>query len=119
MDDERADYTRCRWLADEPRRPPARFAAAAGSLRLRRAAGCELLCPACLSELPLLAPDRCPQCALPSPHGQRCGACLRDAPHYDATLARWAYDFPIREMVLALKYQARLALAPWLACGTG
>jgi ComF family protein len=80
-------------------------------------AGRELLCPACLSELPLLAPDRCPQCALPSPHGQRCGACLRDAPHYDATLARWAYDFPIREMVLALKYQARLALAPWLARG--
>ena len=80
-------------------------------------AGRGLLCPACLSELPLLAPDRCPQCAFPSPHGQRCGACLRDAPHYDATLARWAYDFPIREMVQALKYQARLALAPWLARG--
>ena len=81
------------------------------------AAGRDLLCPACLRQLPLLAPDRCPQCALPSPHGQRCGACLRDEPHYDATLARWAYEFPVREMVQALKYQARLALAPWLARG--
>lgn len=40
---------------------------------------------------------------------------MRDTPHFDATVARWGYDFPIREMVQALKYRARLALAPWLA----
>jgi ComF family protein len=78
-------------------------------------AGHDLLCPDCLRDLPELPAERCPQCALPSPHGQLCGACLRDSPHYDATVARWAYEFPIREMVQALKYQARLALAPWLA----
>ena len=78
-------------------------------------AGRDMLCPDCLRELPQLPGERCPQCALPSPRGQICGACLRDSPHYDATIARWAYEFPIREMVQALKYRARLALAPWLA----
>ncbi|MBK7662294.1 MAG: ComF family protein [Sterolibacteriaceae bacterium] len=78
-------------------------------------AGRDMLCRDCLQSLPQLPGERCPQCALPSPHGQLCGACLRDAPHYDASLARWAYEFPIREMVQALKYQARLAMAPWMA----
>lgn len=77
--------------------------------------GGESLCADCRRELPRLPQARCPQCALPSPHGQLCGACLRAPPHYDATLAQWAYAFPIREMVQALKYRARLALAPWLA----
>lgn len=77
--------------------------------------GAQLLCGACRHELPELPHERCPQCALPSPGGQRCGACLRDTPHFDLSLARWSYDFPIREMIQAFKYEARLALAPWLA----
>lgn len=78
-------------------------------------AGRDILCADCRKDLPALPAERCPQCALPSPAGQICGACVRDAPHFDATLARWRYDFPVREMILALKYHARLALAPWLA----
>lgn len=78
-------------------------------------AGRDMLCPACLGDLAQLPVERCPKCALPSTHAQVCGACLRDEPNYDGTVARWVYDFPIREMVQALKYSARLALAPWLA----
>jgi len=78
-------------------------------------AGRDIFCADCRKELPMLPAQRCPQCALPSPAGQICGACLRDAPHFDATFANWSYDFPVREMIVALKYQARLALAPWLA----
>lgn len=75
----------------------------------------DLLCAECRLDLPQLPREHCPRCALPCPDGQICGACLRDTPYYDATIARWGYEFPIREMVQALKYHARLALAPWLA----
>ena len=78
-------------------------------------AGADMLCPDCQMDLPALPGALCPQCALPSPGGQICGACLRDPPNFDASLAGWSYEFPVREMVLALKYHARLALAPWLA----
>lgn len=44
-----------------------------------------------------------------------CGACLKNPPRFDGTLALWAYRFPIEELVGALKYHARLPLAPWVA----
>lgn len=77
-------------------------------------AGDALLCPACNADLPRLPESRCPVCAMPSPSGSPCGACLKEPPHFDATLAAWAYDFPLDRIVQALKYQARLAVAPFL-----
>jgi ComF family protein len=74
----------------------------------------ELLCPACIAELPVL-PDSCPRCALPSPAGAVCGSCLNHPPHFDATLALWRYEFPCDGLVQALKYRARLALAGFFA----
>jgi ComF family protein len=76
--------------------------------------GQELLCPACMAELPAL-PESCPVCALPSPAGAVCGTCLNHPPHFDATLALWRYEFPCDGLVQALKYRARLALAGFFA----
>jgi ComF family protein len=76
--------------------------------------GPELLCPACIAELPPL-PERCPRCALPSPAAAVCGSCLNHPPHFDATLALWRYEFPCDRLVQALKYRARLALARFFA----
>jgi len=76
--------------------------------------GPELLCPACIGELPAL-PESCPRCALPSPAGAVCGNCLNRPPHFDATLALWRYEFPCDRLVQALKYRARLALAGFFA----
>jgi len=74
----------------------------------------ELLCAACIAELPAL-PRSCPRCALPSPAGAVCGSCLNHPPHFDATLALWRYEFPCDGLVQALKYRARLALAGFFA----
>lgn len=76
--------------------------------------GPELLCPACIAELPTL-PDSCPRCALPGAAGAVCGSCLSRPPHFDATLALWRYEFPCDRLVQALKYRARLALAGFFA----
>jgi ComF family protein len=73
-----------------------------------------LLCAACRAELPLLAPELCPRCALPSPAGALCGRCLAEPPGYDATIASLAYDFPADALVQALKFRGEVALAPLL-----
>jgi ComF family protein len=73
-----------------------------------------LLCAACDADLPRLAPLRCPRCALESPRGEVCGRCLTEAPHYDATVAALAYEFPADALVHALKFRGELALAPLL-----
>jgi len=76
--------------------------------------GIEVLCAPCASDLPRL-PERCPRCALPSPGGATCGACLADPPYFDATRALWLYEFPCDRLVQALKYRGALALAPFFA----
>ena len=61
---------------------------------------------------------RCPCCANPAAAGdtdRRCGACLADAPAFDATVAACDYAAPLDGLVLGLKFNARLALAPWMA----
>jgi ComF family protein len=87
-------------------------------------AGEPLLCAACRADLPHLPDALCPVCAMPSPAGSVCGACLKDPPHFDLTRAAFAYEFPLDRIVQALKYQATLAVAPFLgaalaACGAG
>lgn len=73
-----------------------------------------LLCAACRDELPRLAGELCPRCALPTPRAAVCGRCLAEPPHYDATVAVLAYDFPADALVHALKFRGELALAPFL-----
>ena len=76
--------------------------------------GPELLCSACIAELPAL-PESCLRCALPSPAAALCGSCLNHPPHFDTTLALWRYEFPCDRLVQALKYRGRLALAGFFA----
>jgi ComF family protein len=85
-----------------------------GTCFLCRGSSRELLCDACRSELPHLADELCPRCALPSPVGAVCGRCLAEPPAYDATTAVLAYDFPADALVHALKFRGELALAPFL-----
>src|SRR5260221_366049 len=77
-----------------------------------------VLCAQCDADLPRLARSDemrlCPRCALPSPAGAVCGRCLREAPHYDATIAALAYRFPADALVHALKFRGELALASLL-----
>jgi ComF family protein len=82
-----------------------------GSCFLCRGAAADLLCKPCDADLPRLAEPRCPRCALSSPRGEMCGRCLSEAPHYDATVAALAYEFPADVLVHALKFRGELALA--------
>ncbi|HRE16110.1 MAG TPA: ComF family protein [Rhodocyclaceae bacterium] len=70
------------------------------------------VCPACADELPRLH-GGCPQCAEATSHGARCGRCLQSPPAFDRTLALFAYEFPVDQMVQMLKYGQRLILAHW------
>ncbi|HEU4352322.1 MAG TPA: ComF family protein [Burkholderiales bacterium] len=85
-----------------------------GSCYLCRGAAADLLCAACDADLPRLAGPRCPRCALDSPRGELCGRCLSEAPHFDATVAALAYEFPADALVHALKFRGELALAALL-----
>jgi ComF family protein len=85
-----------------------------GACFVCRGSSRELLCEACRSDLPGLAAELCPRCALPCPGGAVCGRCLAEPPAYDATTAVFAYDFPADALVHALKFRGELALAPFL-----
>jgi ComF family protein len=82
------------------------------------ALGREPVCPACSQAHARDGHARCPCCANPvgSQDGaRRCGACLADAPAFDATVAACDYTAPVDRLVLQLKFGSRLALAPWMA----
>jgi len=85
-----------------------------GSCYLCRGAAADILCGECDADLPRLKGTLCPRCALASPGGALCGRCLTQAPHYDATVAALAYEFPGDVLVQALKFRGELALAPFL-----
>src|SRR3989442_13248232 len=65
--------------------------------------GRELLCAACIAELPAL-PESCPRCALPSPAAAVGGSGLNHPPDFDASLGLWRYEFPCDPVAQALKY---------------
>lgn len=73
-----------------------------------------LLCPGCRDDLPWHRGLQCPVCALPTPAGQVCGACLKRPPAYARTRAALRYAFPADRMIPRLKYDGRLVLAPVL-----
>lgn len=73
--------------------------------------GSGAVCGDCAADLPFLALPRCPVCAAPTPEGQVCGPCLRSPPAFDATIGPWRYAFPVDQLVQALKFGHRLAIA--------
>ncbi|PKB23668.1 ComF family protein [Janthinobacterium sp. 64] len=85
--------------------------------------GCpQVLCPPCRAQYlgqgrGQLRP-RCRQCANPLADIEvalLCGRCLRQRPAYDATVTAFDYAAPVDQLLLQLKFGARLALAPLLA----
>lgn len=82
-----------------------------GSCFVCRGAARAMLCEACDAELPRLSPPLCPRCALPSPEEAVCGRCLTSPPHFDATVAALAYEFPADALIHALKFRGELALS--------
>src|SRR5450830_1589532 len=78
-----------------------------------------VVCPACQRDS-VIARPRCPRCANPLPAleaaaGRCCGACLASRPAYDSTIAAADYAAPLDQLLLQLKFAARLQLAPWFA----
>lgn len=76
-------------------------------------AGDALLCPDCQNDLPALPAKQCPCCGEQTTHGERCGACLKQASHFAGVYALYRYAFPLDRLIQALKYQHRLPLAAW------
>lgn len=95
-----------------------------------------VLCAPCHGQFVAPRRPRCPCCANPLDHrGQStisnqliencaltpvsasglCGACLAERPAFDATVVAADYASPLDQLVLQLKFGARLALAPWFA----
>lgn len=75
----------------------------------------QLLCTSCDADLPHYRAPACPICALPTPDGQVCGACLQHPPTFDRTLAAFSYHFPVDRLLHAFKYSGNLALTEILA----
>src|SRR5262245_60702438 len=71
----------------------------------------EMLCASCAGSLPAHDSACCPVCALPSPGGASCGACLAAPPHFDATSVSWRYAFPLDKLMHEFKYGQKLALS--------
>ncbi|MDR2637458.1 MAG: ComF family protein [Zoogloeaceae bacterium] len=71
----------------------------------------EALCPDCIADLPPPATPHCPLCLIATTYGERCGACQRQPPHFDAARALYRYDFPLDRLIHLLKYRAGFALA--------
>lgn len=78
-------------------------------------AGNAPLCPACREALPWLPSERCPVCAVPSPGGAVCGACLAEPPAFRGSRAALAYEFPVDALVHAFKYAGDLPVGEALA----
>ncbi|MEB0139022.1 MULTISPECIES: ComF family protein [unclassified Undibacterium] len=82
------------------------------------AADSALLCQACQQRYLRTSTNRCHQCALPllpQETSRRCGACLAAPPAFDRSIVVTDYLAPQDQLVLALKFGQRLALAPLMA----
>ena len=75
----------------------------------------QLLCTECSNDLPPLPEKCCPQCSEQTTHGERCGACLKDPPAFEQTIACFRYEFPVDRIIHAFKYGHQLAVANWAA----
>lgn len=82
--------------------------------------GCEgVVCLPCRAQYAARRTCCCARCANPLPglsaDSAVCGACESYPPEFDATVAAVDYAAPLDQLVLQLKFGARLALAPWFA----
>lgn len=90
------------------------------SCALCGSSGNAVICQGCHAQFFGRSSHRCTQCAIPLPDvattsTRRCGECLAQPPAFDATIVAADYAPPIDQLVLALKFGSRLALAPLFA----
>ena len=78
------------------------------------ASGDRVVCAACEAALPVIA-AACAGCAIPLPHGGRCGECLARPFAFDDAAACYEYRFPLDRLVCRFKYAGDLAVGRWLA----
>lgn len=74
------------------------------------------VCAPCAAELPWHR-DGCPRCAMPlatSPT-TACGHCQRQPPCFDACIAAFRYEYPVRELIGRFKFHGDLAVGRTLA----
>lgn len=77
------------------------------------AAGGQALCPDCLAALAgpgAASGPRCLSCGEPLPGDAPCARCLEKPRPWSLLLAYGPYDGPLRELILAYKFQGRLDL---------
>lgn len=76
----------------------------------------KVICSPCHAQY-VVGRQRCVCCANPleDAGSALCGSCLSDTPAFDATIAAADYTAPLDQLVLQLKFGARLALAPMFA----
>ncbi len=99
-----------RWLRCLPHLVPS-------SCALCGAAHDAAICGPCHQQYFKTIRQRCRQCAaaLSDAAAGTCGACLAQPPAFDATVVAADYLPPVDQLVLALKFGSRLALAPLFA----
>lgn len=87
------------------------------SCALCGACGNDVLCAGCQTQFFGTPQHRCRRCAigLPARTDALCGHCLSAPPAFDATIVAADYAAPVDQLVLALKFGHRLALAPLFA----
>lgn len=70
------------------------------------------LCLGCAQDLPY-NDCCCRRCGLPlaAASNSDCGTCQRKPPHFDATIAAFRYEEPVRHLIHGLKFQSRYAAA--------
>jgi ComF family protein len=74
--------------------------------------GAPQVCAACAADFLAADTPRCRCCGIAVPaRVARCARCLRDAPHFDETIALADYRAPIDGLIVALKFAHRLDLA--------
>ena len=106
------------WLRHVVARLPALIPSSCAVCGLRAT---QVLCEPCRQQFFHSAAIRCASCALPLAYAgegiiaPRCGACLKHPPAYDATVVVAAYQAPIDQLVLGLKFGGKLAFAPLFA----
>ncbi len=69
-----------------------------------------LICRACFDDL-LVPEPVCSRCAMPVSTGGICGACVKQPPWHESCRALFRYRMPVDGLLLAMKFQHRLALA--------
>ncbi len=77
----------------------------------------DALCDACHAQYFIKLRHRCRRCAaaLPDQAAGECGTCLRQIPAFNRTIVATDYAAPADQLVLALKFGGRLAIAPLFA----